>query len=69
MNKSKYIIPGYTPEILRQDPDLPNFQRDAFEKVAAKRVAVPPKNQEEQDNLEKLRECARRNLIPLFNYR
>lgn len=69
MNKSKYIIEGDTPEILRQDPDLPNFQRDAFEKVALKRMSVPPKNKEEQDNLERLRECARRNLIPLFNYK
>ncbi len=69
MNKSKYVIEGYTPEILRQDPDLPNFQRDAFEKVSLGRVAVPPKNKEEQDRLNNLKEVARRNLIPLFNYK
>lgn len=68
INKSKYIIEGYTPEILRQDPELPNIQRDAFKKVSLQRVVSPPKNKKEQDRLDNLRAVVRRNIKPLFNW-
>jgi len=69
MSKSKYIVDGYTPDILRQDPDLPNLQRDAYKKVTLRCVVVGhQKTKEEQDRLNNLRAVVKRSTQPIFNW-
>lgn len=65
--KSKYIIEGYTPEIIRQNPDLPNFQRDAFNKVSSNSFVSKPKTKQEQERLANLRELVKRSVKPIFS--
>ena len=70
MSKIKYLVKGYTPEIIMQDRRLPNVTRDIVKKITDGRPLMQEsiKTKEEQERLEKMQAVARSNTRSLFNW-
>lgn len=70
MSKIKYVVQGYTPEIIMQDRRLPSVTRDIFNKLTEGKPLMQEsiKTKEEQERLDNLKAIAKRNTRPLFNW-
>ena len=70
MSKRKYVIAGYTPEIIMQDKRLPNITRDVLNQVSKNKPLMQSsvKTIEDQELLKKMQDIVRRNIRPIFNW-